>query len=76
MNWCNVNLFQPLGAVDYIAISKEYDTVLVESIPILTPRRKAELRRFIIMIDNFYDNKVKSLHFRGVFKNALACSKI
>lgn len=50
---------QPLGAVDYIAISKEYDTVLVESIPILTPRRKAELRRFIIMIDNFYDNKIR-----------------
>ena len=47
------------GAVDYIAIANSFSTIIVENIPILSIKRKVELKRFIIMIDNLYDSQVK-----------------
>ncbi|XP_046560016.1 AFG1-like ATPase, partial [Haliotis rubra] len=48
-----------LGAVDYLRISQEFDVVIIRDIPQMTLQNKTEGRRFITLIDNFYDNKVK-----------------
>lgn len=50
--------FQPLGASDYLEISKEFHTVILRDIPQMTIRQKSEARRFITLIDTFYDNQV------------------
>lgn len=50
---------QPLGAGDYIRIAHTFHTVLLDNIPILTPDRRNEARRFINLIDTFYDNRVR-----------------
>lgn len=50
---------EPLGAIDYLTIAQEFDTVIVENIPILSAARKVETRRFITMVDNFYDKKIR-----------------
>lgn len=50
----------PLGATDYIAIARHYHTVFLTDIPILdTGTRVNETRRFITLIDTFYEKKVK-----------------
>nr|CAB3263368.1 lactation elevated protein 1-like [Phallusia mammillata] len=49
---------QPVGAIDYIELSKHFDVVLVRNVPKMNIFRKTEARRFITMIDTFYDAKV------------------
>ena len=48
---------QPLGAADYLAIAHGFHTVIVENVPVLTPDRRNEARRFINLIDTLYDNR-------------------
>jgi len=50
---------QPLGAVDYLAIAKEFDVVFIRGIPKMTLKDKSPARRFITLIDTFYDAKVR-----------------
>lgn len=50
---------QPLGAVDYLKIAHDFHTVIVEHIPIITEERRNEAKRFILLIDTFYDSAVK-----------------
>lgn len=49
---------QPLGAADYLSIARSFHTVLIESIPLLTPDKRNEARRFINLIDTLYDNRI------------------
>lgn len=51
--------FQPLGASDYLEISKHFDTVFVRDIPLLTIAKRTQTRRFITLIDTFYEHKVR-----------------
>ena len=46
-----------MGATDYIAICGAYRVVLIEGIPLLRDRN--EVRRFITLVDNLYESKVK-----------------
>jgi cell division protein ZapE len=46
----------PLGASDYIEIARQFPTVLVDNIPFLSPEKRNETKRFIILIDALYDN--------------------
>lgn len=50
---------KPLGAADYLAICHNFDTVLLSGIPSLTPEKRNEARRFVTLIDNLYDNRIK-----------------
>ncbi|KAJ8027154.1 AFG1-like ATPase [Holothuria leucospilota] len=50
---------QALGAVDYLAISREFDVIFIHQVPQMSLSMKTAARRFITMIDSFYDQKVK-----------------
>jgi cell division protein ZapE len=50
---------QPLAAADYLKIAREYHTVLLERVVVMDYERRNEAKRFIILIDTFYDNAVK-----------------
>ncbi|XP_020657008.3 AFG1-like ATPase isoform X1 [Pogona vitticeps] len=50
---------RPLGASDYLEIAKNFDLVFVHNIPLLTMAKRTQTRRFITLIDTFYDKKVR-----------------
>jgi cell division protein ZapE len=50
---------QPLAAPDYLALAKTFRTVIIENIPILKATQRNETKRFILMIDTFYDMKTR-----------------
>ncbi len=48
----------PRSSKDYIEISKEFHTLLISDIPLLTESKENETRRFIALIDECYERKV------------------
>ena len=52
---------QPLAAGDYLKIAHEFHTVIIDHIPVMDHAQRNEAKRFIILIDTFYDNAVKLL---------------
>jgi len=50
---------KPLGPPDYLALAHNFRTVFVEHIPALNPERRNEAKRFVLMIDTFYDARVR-----------------
>lgn len=50
---------QPLGAADYLAIARQYHTLVIVGIPKLGPENRNEAIRFIHLIDALYEQKVK-----------------
>ena len=50
---------QPLGASDFLRIARAFHTVLVDDIPVMPDEARNEARRFIALIDELYDNRVK-----------------
>jgi cell division protein ZapE len=52
---------QPLAAADYLKIAHEFHTLILDRIPVMDYERRNEAKRFIILIDTFYDNAVKLL---------------
>ena len=52
---------QPLAATDYLKIAHEFHTVVLDRIPVMEHARRNEAKRFIILIDTFYDHAVKLL---------------
>ncbi|MGB5132350.1 MAG: cell division protein ZapE [Steroidobacteraceae bacterium] len=49
----------PRSAADYIEIARCYHTVLVSDIPVMASTSDDAARRFITMVDEFYDRGVK-----------------
>ncbi len=49
----------PRSAADYIEIARQYHTVLVSGVPVLGERDDDKARRFITLVDEFYDHGVK-----------------
>ncbi|KAI7995003.1 AFG1-like ATPase [Camellia lanceoleosa] len=47
---------QPVGAADYIAIAKNYHTVFISDIPMMSMRIRDKARRFITLIDELYNH--------------------
>jgi cell division protein ZapE len=48
-----------LGAADYVELAKHFHTILIDRIPQLGPEQANEARRFTLLIDTLYDEKVK-----------------
>jgi cell division protein ZapE len=52
---------EPRGAADYLAIAQSYHTVIVVGIPVMGPERRNVAARFVTLIDQLYEQKVKLL---------------
>ena len=50
---------RPLGAADFLAVAREFHTILLDHIPVLSPEMRNEARRFTLLIDTLYDEGVK-----------------
>ena len=59
--WCEFDELceKPRSAQDYIELAREYHTVLISNVPQLGELRDNAARRFINLIDEFYDRQVK-----------------
>lgn len=52
---------EPRSAADFIEIAKQFNTVLVNAVPALDDDFRDPTRRFIYLVDEFYDRRVKLL---------------
>ena len=52
---------QPRSAADFIEIANDFDTVMVDNVPALNDTLMDPVRRFIYLVDEFYDRRVKLL---------------
>jgi cell division protein ZapE len=50
---------KPLAASDYLRLAHDYHTILVDHIPVMDYPERNAAKRFIALIDTFYDNAVK-----------------
>jgi cell division protein ZapE len=50
---------QPLAAADYLRIAREYHTVVLDRVPVMTFDNRDAAKRFIILVDTLYDMNVK-----------------
>ncbi|KAF3845575.1 hypothetical protein F7725_008738 [Dissostichus mawsoni] len=50
---------RPLGASDYLEVSRLFDTLFIRNVPLLTLNKKAQARRLITLVDALYDHKVR-----------------
>jgi cell division protein ZapE len=48
---------KPLAAPDYLALARNFRTIFIEHVPVLKSSQRNETKRFILMIDTFYDQK-------------------
>ncbi len=48
-------LKRPLGAQDYLALARRFHTVIVENVPVMAEAERNEAKRFITLVDAFYD---------------------
>jgi len=49
------------GAADYLAIARHFHTVIIVGIPRMTREQRNEASRFVTLIDQLYEHKVKLL---------------
>ena len=54
-------LGQPRGAADYLAIAQRFHTVILVGIPVMTREMRNEAARFVTLIDELYEHRVKLL---------------
>jgi cell division protein ZapE len=50
---------QPLAASDYLRIAREYHTIILDHVPVMTFDNRNAAKRFINLIDTLYDMNVK-----------------
>ena len=50
---------QPLGAAEYLALVQAIDLLVLEGVPVLSPKRNNEARRFILLIDTLYEARIR-----------------
>jgi cell division protein ZapE len=49
----------PLGPADFLALARRFHTVVLDAIPVIGAGQRDEAKRFITLIDTFYDRHVK-----------------
>ncbi|NRB71186.1 MAG: cell division protein ZapE [Xanthomonadales bacterium] len=52
---------QPRSTLDYIVLARAFNTVLLSQVPVMTADMPDVARRFINLVDEFYDHNVKLL---------------
>lgn len=52
---------EALGAADYIALARSFHTILIDHVPCFGPEDGNEARRFTLLVDTLYDERVKLL---------------
>jgi cell division protein ZapE len=62
---------QPLAAADYLRIAREYHTIIIDRIPVMTYDNRNAAKRFIILIDTLYDLNVKLIASAAAAPDAL-----
>jgi cell division protein ZapE len=50
---------KPLGAIDYLALARNFHTVIIDDIPMMTFEMRNIAKRFITLIDILYEHHVK-----------------
>jgi cell division protein ZapE len=50
---------KPLGAADYLKIAQCFHTVLIDDVPVMSPEKRNEAKRFVTLIDALYEGKTK-----------------
>ena len=55
LDWCA----KPMGAADFLCIASNFHTVIMAEIPRMGPDSQDKAARFVTMIDEFYEKKVK-----------------
>lgn len=55
LDWCA----KPMGAADFLCIAANFHTVILAEIPRMGPDSQDKAVRFVTMIDEFYEKKVK-----------------
>ncbi|MEE9272234.1 MAG: cell division protein ZapE [Robiginitomaculum sp.] len=48
-----------LGPADYLAIAQMFGTLILENVPILSPDKRNEAKRFVTLIDALYESRTK-----------------
>ena len=48
-----------LGAADYLALTRRYNTIYLDHIPKMGPESRNEAKRFVTLIDTIYDSRTK-----------------
>jgi cell division protein ZapE len=51
----------PRGAADYLAIAQRFHTVIIVGIPVMGPDMRNEAARFVTLVDELYEHRVKLL---------------
>lgn len=49
----------PLGARDYLRLAHEYETVMIDHVPVFDRSNRDAAKRFILLIDTLYDRGIK-----------------
>lgn len=52
---------KPLGAADYLAIAQAFHTMVIDGVPVMRQEDQSAAKRFINLIDVFYDHGVKTV---------------
>ncbi len=50
---------RPLGPGDYLALADRFHTLMIDHIPLLTPDKRDQAKRFVTLIDALYEIKTK-----------------
>jgi len=61
----------PLAAADYLRIAREYHTVILDRVPVMTYDNRNAAKRFIILVDTLYDHNVKLIASAAAEPDAL-----
>jgi cell division protein ZapE len=64
----------PRGKADYIELARRYHTVLISNVPRFRQRDADKLRRFVWLVDEFYDRRVKLIVSAAAPAEALVVS--
>ena len=62
---------QPLAAADYLRIAREYHTIILDRIAVMSFETRNSAKRFIILIDTLYDMNVKLIASAAAEPDAL-----